>query len=52
MAANYKERVVITPFSLIVNKKLSSVPRHRDVKNNLVCKIWKDWEIPALTSFQ
>jgi len=51
MVASNKERVVITPFSLIVNKKLSSVPRHRDVKNNLVQKICKDLEIPV-TSFQ
>jgi predicted RNA binding protein YcfA (HicA-like mRNA interferase family) len=36
----------------LLNKKLSSVPRHREVKNNLVRKICKDLEIPLPTSFQ
>ena len=34
------------------NKKLSSVPRHKEVKNNLVRKICKDLDIPSPDSFQ
>ncbi|MBY0435840.1 MAG: type II toxin-antitoxin system HicA family toxin [Cyclobacteriaceae bacterium] len=34
------------------NRKLSSVPRHRETKNNLVRKICKDLEIPPPRNFQ
>ncbi|HBX49728.1 MAG TPA: addiction module toxin, HicA family [Bacteroidales bacterium] len=30
----------------IVNNKLSSVPRHKEIKNNLCRRICKDLEIP------
>jgi mRNA interferase HicA len=33
-------------------KKISSVPRHKEVKNNLVKKICKDLEIPPPENFQ
>ena len=29
------------------NKKISSIPRHKEVKDNLVRKICKDLEIPS-----
>jgi predicted RNA binding protein YcfA (HicA-like mRNA interferase family) len=35
-----------------LNKKITSVPRHKEVKNNLVKKICKDLDIPAPQSFQ
>jgi len=34
------------------NKKISSVPRHKEVKNNLVKKICKDLEISSQQNFQ
>jgi len=34
------------------NKKISSVPRHKEVKNNLVRKICKDLEIPVPPNLQ
>ncbi len=34
-------------FQNAVNKKISSVSRHKEVKNNLVRKICKDLEIPV-----
>ncbi len=34
------------------NKKISSLPRHKEIKNNLIRKICKDLEIPAPESFQ
>ena len=34
------------------NSKLSSVPRHKEVKNNLVRKICRDLEIPSPQNFQ
>jgi mRNA interferase HicA len=34
------------------NKKISSVPRHKEVKNNLVRKICKDLEISIPENFQ
>jgi len=34
------------------NKKISSVPRHKEVKNNLVRKICRDLEIPPPQNFQ
>ncbi|MBC8146607.1 MAG: type II toxin-antitoxin system HicA family toxin [Bacteroidetes bacterium] len=30
-----------------VNNKISSVPRHKEIKNNLCKKICKDLEIPS-----
>ena len=30
-----------------INNKLSSVPRHKEIKNNLCRKICKDLDIPA-----
>ncbi len=36
----------------LANKKISSVPRHKEIKNNLVRKICKDLEIQAPESFQ
>ncbi|MBI5218278.1 MAG: type II toxin-antitoxin system HicA family toxin [Bacteroidia bacterium] len=30
-----------------VNNKISSVPRHKEIKNNLCRKICKDLEIPS-----
>ena len=30
-----------------INNKLSSVPRHKEIKNNLSRKICKDLEIPS-----
>ncbi len=35
-----------------VNKKISSAPRHKEVKNNLVRKICKDLEIPIPANMQ
>ncbi len=35
-----------------VNHKISSVPRHKEVKNNLVRKICRDLEIPFPENFQ
>jgi predicted RNA binding protein YcfA (HicA-like mRNA interferase family) len=35
-----------------LNKKISSLPRHKEVKNNLVRKICKDLEIPLPASLQ
>lgn len=35
-----------------LNKKISSIPRHKEIKNNLVKKICKDLEVPAPSSFQ
>ena len=35
-----------------VNKNISSVPWHKEIKNNLVRKICKDLEISAPESFQ
>ena len=34
------------------NKKISSIPRHKEIKNHLVRKICKDLEIPIPSSFQ
>lgn len=34
------------------NKKVSSVPRHKEVKNNLARKICRDLEIPSPPNFQ
>jgi len=34
------------------NKKISSVPRHKEVKNNLARKICRDLEIPSPQNFQ
>ena len=34
------------------NKKISSVPRHKEIKNNLCRKICKDLEIPLPENFQ
>lgn len=34
------------------NNKISSVPRHKEVKNNLVRKICRDLEIPSPQNFQ
>ncbi len=34
------------------NRKISSVPRHKEIKNNLVRKICKDLEIPLPANFQ
>lgn len=34
------------------NSKISSVPRHKEIKNNLVRKICKDLEISVPKSFQ
>ena len=34
------------------NKKISSVPRHKEVKNNLARKICRDLEIPSPENFQ
>lgn len=39
-------------FQNTVNKKISSLPRHREVKNNLVRKICKDLEIPVPANLQ
>lgn len=35
-----------------INKKITSVPRHREIKNNLVRKICKDLEIEPPSNFQ
>lgn len=35
-----------------LNKKISSVPRHKETKKNLVRKICKDLEIAAPKNFQ
>ena len=35
-----------------INKKITSVPRHKEVKNNLVKKICKDLEIESPQNFQ
>lgn len=35
-----------------VNKKITSVPRHKEIKNILVRKICKDLEIPSPQNFQ
>ena len=34
------------------NKKITSVPRHKEIKNNLVRKICRDLEISAPENFQ
>jgi mRNA interferase HicA len=34
------------------NKKISSFPRHKEVKNNLARKICRDLEIPSPENFQ
>lgn len=34
------------------NKKISSVPRHKEIKNNLVRNICKDLEISVPQNFQ
>ena len=34
------------------NKKISSVPRHKEIKNNLVRKICRDLEISNPSNFQ
>lgn len=34
------------------NKKITSVPRHKEIKNNLVKKICKDLEIVLPANFQ
>jgi predicted RNA binding protein YcfA (HicA-like mRNA interferase family) len=39
-------------FQNSLNKKISSVPRHKEVKNNLVRKICKDLEIALPENFQ
>lgn len=39
-------------FQNYTNKKISSVPRHKEIKNNLCRKICKDLEIPLPDSFQ
>ncbi len=39
-------------FQHTLNKKISSVPRHREVKNNLVRKICKDLEIALPKNLQ
>ncbi len=39
-------------FQNAVNKKISSVRRHKEVKNNLVRKICKDLEIPVPPNLQ
>jgi predicted RNA binding protein YcfA (HicA-like mRNA interferase family) len=41
-----------TIFQNQFNKKISSVPRHKEVKNNLVRKICKDPEISTPENFQ
>ena len=33
------------------NKKITSVPRHKEIKNNLVRKICRDLEIPNPSNF-
>ena len=48
----YREGGNHSIFINTVNNKLSSVPRHKEVKNNLVRKICKDLEIPVPSSFQ
>lgn len=35
-----------------LNRKISSVPRHKEIKNNLCRKICKDLEISVPNSFQ
>jgi mRNA interferase HicA len=35
-----------------LNRKITSVPRHRETKNNLVRKICKDLEVALPESFQ
>ena len=35
-----------------ISKKITSVPRHKEIKNNLARKICKDLEIPFPESFQ
>ncbi|MGN6532671.1 MAG: type II toxin-antitoxin system HicA family toxin [Ginsengibacter sp.] len=35
-----------------INKKISAVPRHKEVKNNLVRKICRDLEISSPENFQ
>lgn len=35
-----------------LNKNVSSAPKHKETKNNLVRKICKEPEIPTLNSFQ
>jgi predicted RNA binding protein YcfA (HicA-like mRNA interferase family) len=39
-------------FQNSLNKKISSLPRHKEVKNNLVRKICKDLEIALPENFQ
>lgn len=39
-------------FQNLLNRKISSVPRHKEIKNNLCRKICKDLEISAPNSFQ
>ena len=39
-------------FRNTINNKISSVPRHKEIKNNLVRKICRDLEIPAPSNFQ
>lgn len=39
-------------FQNSLNKKISSIPRHKEVKNNLVRKICKDLEITLPENFQ
>lgn len=34
------------------NKKITSVPRHKEIKNNLVKKICRDLEIASPQNFQ
>ena len=34
------------------NRKISSVPRHKEIKNNLIRKICKDLEIGTPENFQ
>lgn len=41
-----------TIYQNLVNKKISSVPRHKEIKNNLVRKICKDLEIVTSESLQ
>ena len=48
----YREGGNHSIFINAANNKLSSVPRHKEVKNNLVRKIGKDLEIPVPSSLQ
>ncbi len=43
----YREGGNHSIFINTVNNKISSVPRHKEIKNNLCRKICKDLEIPS-----